>query len=179
MALIWHTKLTCEAITVPGNVVRRGLVFASRDPASSPSEDDDVQPVLSPHRDEVMSVYPGPSRGRALFFCEITLTDEAIKIKYFRSDSYCVPRGRSQSPPRGPATDQCLPDLQHLFSPPLLHSLPYFAFQFLSATNLRSKLWFTRVNISLIKTIKNIWLCVCLILQIKRMSSEKFIFSLY
>lgn len=59
-------------------------------------------------------------------------------------DSDCVPRGRSQGPPRWLTADQRLPDLQHLFPPLLFHSLPYLVLQFLSATNLRfSILWFT------------------------------------
>lgn len=52
-------------------------------------------------------------------------------------DSDCVPRGRSQGPPRWLTADQRLPDLQHLFPPLLFHSLPYLVLQFLSATNLR------------------------------------------
>lgn len=65
---VTQTKLTYEMIMIPENVVRRELVFASRGPASSPSEDDDAQPALAPHRDEETSVCPGPSRARALFF---------------------------------------------------------------------------------------------------------------
>jgi len=50
---------------LPESVVRRGSVFASRGPASSPYAADDARPAPVPRRDAETSVCPGLCHARA------------------------------------------------------------------------------------------------------------------
>lgn len=70
----------CKVLIIPGNAVQTGSVFASRDPASFPSADDDVRPAPVPRRDEETSVYSGPCRVRALFTRHCTINVRIMKV---------------------------------------------------------------------------------------------------
>lgn len=61
------TYINSMELTIPENAARRESVFASHDPALSPSAVDDVRPVPVPRHGEGTSAYSDLCCARALF----------------------------------------------------------------------------------------------------------------